>query len=79
MQSKITNLEVARKVKDVFALELTRLQAIARHGNKDAARQIIVTLAHQNLALKALGYRLNWEDSDDHELYPLTTADPVVR
>ena len=64
-------MEVGQHVLKVFNAELTRLQGIARHGNKDAAMQIVRTMAHCNLALRALGYRLNYEDSNDFNLYPL--------
>lgn len=71
MTTRITNLEVGQSVLKVFNAELTRLQGIARHGNKDAAMQIVRTMAHCNLALRALGYRLNYEDSEDFNLYPI--------
>ena len=74
----LTNIEKAQMVKDYFDDDLRRLQVLARHGNAEAARRIIVTMTVQNLALKALGYRLNYEDSDDNELHPLTTAEAVV-
>ena len=72
MQTQTDLLEVAKNVLTVFGRELERLQVLTRHGDKSAAIQIIRTLTHQNLALRALGYRLNWDDGDDDNLYPIS-------
>lgn len=50
---------IAEYLNRVYTAELTRLQTLARHGDKAAVRQIILTMAQENIAYRAVGYKVD--------------------